>query len=222
MALRIPRRRKKSASAAAKPEKPKRTPKPKRTAKPRAAKPNAGRTRKVAKPSAKVAEQPDAARYEHVVITDLDVLLLQTDDSGVLDVEDVVFSVFESEAERRREGSTWLAFHRSGMPHYAGKSVWLGLSKSVPAAVVDLIQAVLRAADMDVERDMGRVVHLDLNPFARLSEDGLEILVPAALVGDPAARRGIERGGVKVIARGYTVAPSKATSLNELFFGSGE
>ena len=54
------------------------------------------------------------------------------------------------------------------MPHYAGLSTWIGIAKSVPLAVIDMIQAVLQAAGMEVERDMGRAIHLELNPFARL------------------------------------------------------
>lgn len=162
---------------------------------------------------------PDSERYAHVQIADLDVILLQFKPSGRVNEQDVVFNVFESESERWRDGAAWLAFHKSDMPHHAGRSTWLGIAKSVPLAVVDLIQAVLQAAGMEVERDIGRATHLALNPFARVSADGLEILVPAALVGDPNARRVIERGGVKAIARGYTAVPSKAAALNELFFG---
>jgi hypothetical protein len=158
---------------------------------------------------------------DHVPIADVDVVLLQVKDNGRVDVQDAVFNVFESESKRWRTGAAWLAFHKSDMPHHAGLSTWLGVSKSVPLAVIDLIHAVLQAAGMEVGREMGRAMHLGLNPFARLSDDGIEILVPAALVGDPNARRVIERGGVKVVARGYTVAPSKAAALNDLFFGPG-
>lgn len=174
---------------------------------------------KAAKPTRSTAE---VGGYEHVPITDLDVVLLEMNDNGTVNVQDVVFNVFESESKRWREGAAWLAFQRSDMPHHRGLSTWIGITKSVPLAVIDMIQRVLQAAGMEVERDTGRAVYLNLNPFARLSEDGLEILVPAALVGDPKARRVIDRGGVKVIARGYTVAPSKAAALNALFFGSDD
>lgn len=174
---------------------------------------------KVEKPTATIEESSVAGRYDHVQIADLDVVLLQLKDIGRVNVQDVVFTVFESESKGRRDGAAWLAFHRSDMPHHTGLSTWIGLSKSVPAPVLDLIQKVLRAANGEVERDMGRALHLQMQPFARLSNDGLEILVPAALVGDPSARRVIDRGGVKVIARGYTAAPSRAAALNALFFG---
>jgi hypothetical protein len=36
------------------------------------------------------------------------------------------------------------------------------------------------------------------------------------LVGDPKTRRVIDRGGVKTIARGYTLTSSKAAGLNNL------
>jgi hypothetical protein len=169
--------------------------------------------------STKTEGAPEAGRCDHVPIADLDVVLLQVKANGRVDERNVVFNVFESESERWRDGAAWLAFHKSDMPHHAGLSTWIGIAKSVPLAVIDMIQAVLQAAGMEVERDIGRATHLELNPFARLSADGLEILVPAALVGDPNARRVIYRGGVKAIARGYTVAPSKAAALNELFFG---
>jgi hypothetical protein len=162
---------------------------------------------------------PEAGQYAHVPIADLYVVLLQVKANGRVDEQDVVFNVFESESKRWRDGAAWLAFHKSEMPHHAGRSTWIGLAKSMPLPVVDMIQAVLQAAGMEVERDMGRAMHLELNPFARLSADGLEVLVPAALVGDPNARRVIDRGGVKAIARGYTVAPSKAAGLNKLLFG---
>ncbi len=182
-------------------------------------------TKRTARPKeAKPTPPPDkkAARYDHVRIGDLDVVLLQTRDSGEIDPQDLVFDVFKSESKRRRRGETWLAFYRSEMPHHAGLSTWIGLSKSVPLPVLDLIQEVLIAANGNVSREMGRALHLNLNPFARLSDDGLEIMVPAALVGDPNARRVIERAGVKVIARGFTTEPSNAAALNELFFGSGD
>jgi hypothetical protein len=155
----------------------------------------------------KAAAAPEPHQYDHVPIADLDVVLLQVKDNGRVDIRDVVFNVFESESKRWRDGAAWLAFHKSDMPHHAGLSTWIGLSKGVPLAVIDTIQVVLHEAGMEVAREMGRAMHLEMNPFARLSGDGLEILVPAALVGDPNARRVIERGGVKVIARGYTVAP---------------
>jgi hypothetical protein len=167
------------------------------------------------------AEQQDG-RHAHVEIVDLDVLLLQMRDSGGVNVQDVVFNVFESEAARWHAGPAWIAFHKSGMPHHAGLSTWLGISKSVPLQVIEMIETVLRATGTDVERDTGRALHLELNPFARLSDDGLEILVPAALVGDSEERRTIERGGVRIVARGYIVAPRNSASLNNLFFGSGD
>lgn len=166
---------------------------------------------------AEVALNPE--QYAHVPIGDIDVLLLQFNPNGRVNEQDVVFNVFESELERWQTGAAWLAFQKSDKRHHAGRSTWLGFAKSVPIAVVDLVETVLKEAGMEVERDMGRAVHLDLNPFARVSADGLEILVPASLVGDPKARRVIERGGVEAIARGYTVAPSKADALNDLFFG---
>lgn len=172
---------------------------------------------KTEKTAAKVDESSVAGRYDHVPIADDDVMLLQMKDIGRVNVQDVVFTIFDSESARRRDGTAWLAFYGPHMPHHTGLSTWIGLSKSVPLPVLDLIQQVLRAANGEVARDTGRALHLDMQPFARLSDDGLEILVPAALVGDPTTRRVIDRGGVNVIARGYSVAPSRKASLNALF-----
>lgn len=179
-------------------------------------------TKRSTKPKATKAapRAHDAAatgRYDHVPIMDLDVVLLQMKDSGRVNVQDVVFTVFESEAKRWRGGAAWLAFYQSDVAHHSGLSTWIGLSKSVPLPVIDLLQQVLQAANGEVEREMGRALHLQMNPFARLSDDGLELLVPAALVGDPNARRVIERGGIHTIARGYTIQPDKADGLRRLF-----
>ncbi len=171
-----------------------------------------------AKAEPKADDASGTGRYDHVPIADLDVVLLQMNDTGRVNVQDALFNVFESEAKRRRAGEAWLAFYESDMAHHAGLSTWVGISKSVPLAVIDLIQQVLQTGNGAVERDMGRPLHLKMTPFARLSDDGLEILVPAALVGDPNARRVIERGGTSAIARGYTLQPDKAEGLRKLFF----
>lgn len=175
-------------------------------------------TKRITKPKAEPkADASGTGRYDHVPIADLDVVLLQMNDTGRVNVQDVVFNVFQSEAKRRRAGEAWLALYESDMAHHAGLSTWVGISKSVPLSVIDLIQQVLQTANA-VERDMGRPLHLKMTPFARLSDDGLEILVPAALVGDPNARRAIERGQTSPIARGYTLQPGKAEGLHKLFF----
>ncbi len=168
---------------------------------------------------ATAASKPAPASYAHVAIDDQDVVLLQLRDNGRVNIQDIAFAVFEAKAPGRRAGATWFAFHASGKPHHGGKSTWLGLSNSVPLEVLDMLQAVLQAAGMDVERDTGRALRLQLDPLARLSDDGLEILVPAALVGEPGQRRVIDRGGTPAIARGYTLAPSNAAALQDLLLG---
>lgn len=179
-------------------------------------------TKKATTPRRGARPQADApSRTPYVEIAEQDVVLLQTTNLlGARGLQDIVFRVFAAETGRRRAGATWLAFYTTGMPHHAGKAEWIGLSQSVPLATVDLIQAAMRTAGLPVERELGRALHLDLNPFARLSEDGLEILVPAALAGDPAARRVIERDGTRPVARGYTLRSDKAEPLRQLVFGS--
>lgn len=163
------------------------------------------------------------SREPYVEIAEQDVILLQTTNVlGSNGLQDLVFRVFTAEGGRRRSGAQWLAFDGTGRPHYEGKTEWIGLSKSVPLSTIGMIQAAMESAGLSVEREMGRALRLDMNPFARLSDDGLEILVPAALVGDPNARRVIERGGTRPVARGYKLLPNKAQGLHQLFFGSGE
>jgi hypothetical protein len=158
-------------------------------------------------------------QYESVSIDDVDVVLLQTVDHGSVSLQDIVFHMFSSESHRRRDETQWLAFYGTDMPHVSGRSAWIGVSRSVPLAVLDLIEAAMCLSYGRVDREMGRALHLKLQPFGRLSDDGLEILVPAALVGDPSKRRVVSRSGIEVIARGYTALPSKAAQLNQLFFG---
>lgn len=172
---------------------------------------------KILKEPARKPAAPE--RYPHIAIVDQDVVLLQVRDNGRVPLQDLVFALFEALASDRRGEVAWLAFHADGMPHHEGKSTWIGLSTSVPLGAVDTIQATLQKAGMEVERAMGRAVRLDLSPLARLSEDGRAILVPAALVGDPNQRRVIDRAGTSAVARGYTVAPSKAASLEALLLG---
>ncbi len=141
---------------------------------------------------------------DHLTIGEQDVLLLQGRPSGrAPDFRDLVFGVFDSMRNQRASGAQWLAFGDTDRLHVSGKSWWIGLSRSVPLPVVDALQAMLDTNGFDTEREMGRARHLDLTPFARLSDDGLEILVPAALAGDPTRKRTVERGGLTLFARGY-------------------
>lgn len=77
----------------------------------------------------KTADAPDADRYAHVPIGDIDLVLLQVKPNGSVNEQDVVFNVFESELQRWRDGAAWLAFHNSNVPHHAGRSTWLGISR---------------------------------------------------------------------------------------------
>ena len=147
---------------------------------------------------------------EHLTIQEQDVLLLQGRPSGrAADFRDLVFGVFDSMRDRRASGAQWLAFGDEDRPHVSGKSLWIGISRSVPPPVVDAIQAMLDANGLDTEREMGRARHLALTPFARLADDGLEILVPAALAGDPTRKRTVDRGGPALLARGYHLKPAR-------------
>jgi hypothetical protein len=178
-------------------------------------------TRTAPKKQVAAPQVPTSANDPYVSITERDVILLQTTNHlGTSGLQDLVFQVFSMCSRSRRPGTEWLAFSTSDRLHHANKSSWIGLSKSIPLAVIDAIQAAMKDAGLDVEREMGLALHLDMNPFARLSDDGLEILVPAALAGDPHVKRLVERGGTSPVARGYTIQPSKAAALNQLFFGS--
>ena len=55
--------------------------------------------------------------------------------------------------------------------------------QDVPVPVVDSLQDIFEAVGSEVQREMGRALHSRLTPFARVSDEGLELLVPAALVG---------------------------------------
>ena len=169
------------------------------------------------------AAEPISTANSYVTIAEQDLILLQTTDQlGMPGLEDRIFQAFTMSERSRRAGTQWLAFGRSDMPHHMGKSSWIGLSRSIPLPIIDAIQTSIEAAGLEVERDMGRAFHLKMNPFARLSDDGLEILVPAALVGDPTKKRIVERGGSKPTARGYHLEPDRAASLQQLFFGSDD
>ncbi len=146
---------------------------------------------------------------QHLVVVEREVLILQALPGGTSDERDLVFGVFDAARQHRRDGSQWWAFADSDRLHVHGKTTWLGLSNDVPPPVVDAIQTALDAEGRAVERELGRALQLDLTPFARLSDDGLEILVPAALAGDPTRKRIVDRAGLALLARGYRVKPPR-------------
>ncbi|MCX5747965.1 MAG: hypothetical protein NT062_36350 [Proteobacteria bacterium] len=155
-----------------------------------------------------IENPPPPELYEgrdHITIEEQDVLLLQVAAArvGTSALEDLVFAAFWSFRSSRRQGSVWLAFQRSNRIHHLGKSDWIGLSLSVPTQTADSIQRSFEVHDLEVEREMGRALHLDLHPFARMSDDDLEILVPAGLAGDARRKRKVDRGDTSPIARGY-------------------
>jgi hypothetical protein len=118
-------------------------------------------------------------------------------------LEDVVFQGFSSASELLKKGEDWMAFSASQLPHWAGKTMWIGFSENVSLELIDGLQAHLESAGVVIEREMGRALHNQMNPFARLSGDGLELLVPQPLVGTPGRR--LVRGGIEVRVRGYFV-----------------
>ena len=154
------------------------------------------------------ATKGQSANEGSVEISERDVILLQM--APGIGPENLVFEEFSAAAKSRRKGTEWLAFSRSDAPHHMGKSEWLGLSKSVPLKVIDVIQAAIEAAGVDVDREIGRALQNQLVPFARLSDDGLEILVPAALAGSPG--RVVPRGSARPTARGYVMGSSTGGS----------
>lgn len=176
------------------------------------------------RPSKKPSRKRDgaqASRWDPITIPEQDVVVLKVAaDVGRAESEDIVFRRFAG-AVRQPPTTAWLAFAISDQPHCAGQSPWIGLSRSTPQRVVDAIATEVERGDLDVSREICRVPSVPMLPFARLSSDGFEILVPAALT-DLATRRSISRGGVDVWARGYQMAPSKSAAIQSLFFGSGD
>ena len=135
-------------------------------------------------------------------IKDRDLIILQASPQLSLStLQDVVFQGFSSARELLKKGQDWMAFGAGERPHWAGKTLWIGLTESVPLELVDGLQAYLENAGVLVEREMGRALLNGLIPFARLSGDGLELLVPQPLVGTPG--RKVIRGGMEAQVRGY-------------------
>ncbi len=157
---------------------------------------------KTENPPLLVEDEIDLKR-NHLTIAEQDVVVLESEPGNSMSMQDIVFDAFWSERGRRRRGSQWLAFYTMSKPHVTGKSTWIGLSRSVPVPLVDAIQTAIKSSGLAVEREMCRALHVRLLPFARLSDDGLELLVPAALVGDPTRKRTIDRGETRPVARGY-------------------
>jgi hypothetical protein len=110
--------------------------------------------------------------------------------------------------EKQTPGSEWLAFSATGCTHWSGKSLWLGFSQSVPLPLVDAFQGILERSGLEVEREMGFALRNELIPFARLTGDGLEILVPVALAGDTAKKRTVKRGSVEPTVRAFCCGAS--------------
>ncbi len=152
---------------------------------------------------------------EHILLEEQDVLLLQMSAAnvGLTPLENLVFQAFWAARAKRRAGSVWLAFKDSERVHHRGRSDWIGLSRSVPTSVVDSLQASFEALGLEVEREMGRALRLGLTPFARLCDEDLEILVPAAIAGDPREHRKVNRGETTPIARGYYLKPLRSSPL---------
>ena len=145
------------------------------------------------------------ASEDVLTIGDIDALLLQVAPRlAESNIEDLVFERFWGAREARRAGTQWLAFAGSGLTHYMGLSTWIALSRSVPETVVGFVQDGLEKAGMKVLREMGRPLRYRMLPFGRLSDDGLELLVPATLVG-PDKQRVVPRGSVLPTARGYVL-----------------
>ncbi|MDP1917101.1 MAG: hypothetical protein Q8L14_12750 [Myxococcales bacterium] len=137
-------------------------------------------------------------------IRERDLIILQATPHVSLSVlEDMVLQGFSSAHELPKTGDDWLAFSASQRAHWAGKTLWIGLSESVPLELVDGLQAHLESAGLLVEREMGRALHNGMNPFARMSGAELEVLVPQPLVRTPG--RKVNRGGIKANVRGYFV-----------------
>ncbi|MBK7074603.1 MAG: hypothetical protein IPH44_20130 [Myxococcales bacterium] len=158
----------------------------------------------VRSPSSQAPTAPPLAIAPTLTIDEQDVVVLQMPSRlASTAIEDVVFAAFAGAGTQRFTKTGWLAFYATGMRHVEGKSEWLGLSRGLPLPVLDAIQDSLEQLGLAVRREMGRALQHNLTPFARLSPDGLEILVPAALAGD--RRRTVPRGDTTPVVRGYVL-----------------
>lgn len=137
-------------------------------------------------------------------IRDRDLIILQaTPHVSLSALEDAVFQGFSTGRNLHKKGQEWLAFSASDRSQWAGKTLWIGFSENVALELVDGLQAYLENEGVPVDREMGMAFHNDLRPFARLSDEGPELLVPQALVGAPG--RKLSRGGVEMSVRGYLI-----------------
>lgn len=137
-------------------------------------------------------------------IPEQEILILQTTPNvSHSDLQDMVFQGLWALREKQSPAAEWLAFSATECTHWSGKSLWLGFSQSVPMPLVDAFQGILEKSGLEVEREMGFALRNELIAFARLSVDGLELLVPAALAGDPGTKRTVRRGSVEAVVRPY-------------------
>ncbi len=139
-----------------------------------------------------------------VSIKDQDLIILQASPQFALSaLEDAVFQGFSTGRNLHKKGQEWLAFSASDRSHWAGKTLWIGFSEDVALELIDGLQAYLGNEGGPVDREMGRAIHNELRPFARLADEGPELLVPQPLVGAPG--RKLSRGGVELSVRGYLI-----------------
>lgn len=139
-----------------------------------------------------------------VSIKDQDLIILQASPQFALSaLEDAVFQGFSTGRNLHKKGQEWLAFSASDRSHWAGKTLWIGFSEDVALELIDGLQAYLGNEGVPVDREMGRAIHNELRPFARLADEGPELLVPQPLVGGPG--RKLSRGGVELSVRGYLI-----------------
>lgn len=154
----------------------------------------------------RIAKTKSKANQDESVVSikDQDLIILQaTPQVSLSALEDAVFQGFSTGRNLHKKGQDWLAFSASDRSHWAGKTLWIGFSESVALELIDGLQAYLENEGVPVDREMGMAVHNDLRPFARLANEGPELLVPQALVGAPG--RKLSRGGVELSARGYLI-----------------
>lgn len=127
---------------------------------------------------------PNALRLKRAAI---ELRVVQTGPNvSSLDALSIVARALQSSAAHRRPGAAWLAMvGESG--HHLGLTRWIGLSEEVHDDVIDAVAGQLRAAGCAVQVEGSNASACpELSPELRLSDEGLERLVPAPLAKDGA------------------------------------
>ena len=73
------------------------------------------------------------------------------------------------------DGASWRFYFAVERLHVEALGTWLGISRDVPPAVTDLIQAVLKGMGWQVQREYAQVAHHELVPIYHVTAEALEV-----------------------------------------------